>query len=205
MRESYGYTEFQRYQEFFTECDVMPAIELVDGGKYFNRMGYALGRPLQLPNTFEQLFNTFLQLNTPLQEKFYRAAYWYNLAQGQESSSARFLHLIQCIETLLPPAENGRECPECKKSMGKSVTKRFTEFLDKLVPAHSELDRARKQLYELRSNLSHGWDICGRDFLRNHSPQSTDQMMQVFEAYQLAKLALINWLIGQTPQAKVPD
>ena len=203
MRESYGYAEFQPYQEFFTKCDAMPPIEFVDDVTYFGRMGYDLGRPLQLPNTFEQLFNTFLQLDIPLQEKFYRAAYWYNLAQSQESSSARFLHLIQCIETLVPPAEAGQECPECKMHRGKGPTTRFTEFLDKLVPAHSELARARRQLYKLRSDLSHGWDICGRDLLKNHSPKSMDQMMQVLEAYQLARIALINWLIEQAPKTNV--
>ena len=73
------------------------------------------------------------------------------------------------------------------------------------VPAHSELNRARSQLYELRSDLSHGRDICGRDLGRNHVPRSVDQMMLVFEAYQLARIALINWLIKQAPQTEGSD
>ena len=104
MLEGYGYAEFQRYQEFFTECDATPLIELVDDHKYFGRLGFDPGRPLQLPNSFEQLFKIFLHLNPSLQEKFSRATYWYSLAQCQESSSARFLHLIQSIETLVPLA-----------------------------------------------------------------------------------------------------
>ena len=35
MLEGYGYAEFQRHQEFFTECNDMPFIELVDDRKYF--------------------------------------------------------------------------------------------------------------------------------------------------------------------------
>jgi len=203
MLESYGYAEFQRQQEFFSECNDTLPIELVEDKEYFARMGYQIGRSLQLPKSFDLLLNIFLRLDSSRQKKFLRAAYWYSLAQIQESSSTRFLHLIQCIEALLPPAEAGHECPQCKRNLGKGPTQRFTEFLDKLVPAHSELARSRKQLYKLRSDLSHGWDICGRDFLRNHSPKSTDQMMQVYETYQLARLALINWLIGQTSSAEV--
>ena len=204
MLEGYGYAEFQRYQEFFTECDDMPSIELVDDRKYFGQMNYELGRPLQLPNSFEQLFNIFLQLRTPIQDKFSRAAYWYSLAQSQESSSARFLHLVQSIETLVPPAEVRQECTACKKELG-GPTQRFRDFLDRLVPAHSELNRARSQLYKLRSDLSHGRDICGRDLGRNLVPKSADQMTLVFEAYQLARIALINWLITQTSQAEGSD
>lgn len=196
MLEGYGYAEFQRHQKFFTECDAMPSIERVDDRKYFGQTSYEPGRPLQLPNSFDQLFNIFLQLRTPLQDKFSRAAYWYSLAQSQESSSASFLHLIQSIETLVPPAEVRQECTACKKEL-EGPTQRFKDFIDELVPAHSELNRARSQLYKLRSDLSHGRDICGRDLGRNNVPRSAEQMKQVFEAYQLARLALVNWLITQ--------
>jgi len=204
MLEGYGYAEFQRHQEFFTECVDMPFVELVEDRKYFGRRGYELGRSLQLPNSFEQLFNVFLQLSTPLQDRFCRAAYWYSLAQSQESSSARFLHLIQCIETLVPPTEVREECTACKRELG-GPTQRFRDFLDKLVPAHSELNRARNQFYQLRSDLSHGRDIFGRDLGKNNVPRSMDQMMLVFEAYQLARFALINWLITQAPRVEPAD
>jgi hypothetical protein len=74
------------------------------------------------------------------------------------------------------------------------------EFLDKIVPAHHELSKGRKQLYKLRSDLSHGWDLFALDMRTAMAPKSSNQMMRTFEAYQLAKLALVNWLIGQAPQ-----
>lgn len=198
--EGYGYADFERHQEGFTEYGSMSHIEYVDDRKYFERMGFDSGRSLQLPNSFEQLLNIFLQLNPALQDKFCRAAYWYSLAQSQESSSARFLHLIQSIESLLPPAEARSICPTCEKERGDGPTQRFKEFLEKLVPAHPELAQTRNQLYRLRSNLSHGWDIFGRDFGRNYIPSSAEQTMKIFEAYQLARVGLINWLIMQGPQ-----
>ena len=167
-------------------------------------MGYEVGRPLQLPKSFGQLLNIFLRLEIPRRNKFLRAAYWYSLAQMQESFSARFLHLIQGIETLVPPADVREECLTCQKELG-GPTLRFRGFLDKLVPAHSELSRARSQFYKFRSDLSHGRDICGRDLGVNHVPRSVDQMKLVFEAYQLARLALINWLIGQVPQSEASE
>ena len=175
MLEGYGYAEFQRHQDFFTECNDTPSIELVEDQKYFARMGYEVGRPLQLPKSFGQLLNIFLRLEIPRQNKFLRAAYWYSLAQMQESFSARFLHLIQGIETLVPPADVREECLTCQKELG-GPTLRFRGFLDKLVPAHSELSRARSQFYKFRSDLSHGRDICGRDLGVNHVPRSVDQM-----------------------------
>ena len=182
----------------------MPLLELVEDKQYFARMGCEIGRPLQLPKSFHQLINIFRNLDPPRQNKFLRAAYWYSLAQMQESSSARFLHLIQAIETLVPPADVREECPACKREL-IGPTKRFIELLDRLVPAHSELSRARKQFYKFRSDLSHGRDICGRDLGVNHVPKSADQTMLVFEAYQLARLALINWLNGQAPQSEASN
>ena len=204
LLEGYGYSEFQRQQDFFTECNDMPLLELVEDKQYFARMGCEIGRPLQLPKSFHQLINIFRNLDPPRQNKFLRAAYWYSLAQMQESSSARFLHLIQAIETLVPPADVREECPACKREL-IGPTKRFIELLDRLVPAHSELSRARKQFYKFRSDLSHGRDICGRDLGVNHVPKSADQTMLVFEAYQLARLALINWLNGQAPQSEASN
>ena len=204
MLEGYGYSEFQRQQDFFTGCNDTPLLELIEDQKYFARMGYEVGRPLQLPKSFHQLLAIFLHLEPPRQNKFLRAAYWYSLTQAQESSSARFLHLIQGIETLVPSADVRKECPSCKRQLG-GPTQIFREFLDKVVPAHSELRRARNQFYKFRSDLSHGRDICGRDLGVNHVPRSVDQMMLVFEAYQLARLALINWLIGQVPQSEASN
>lgn len=205
LRDGYGFQDFQPWQESFTDCAVSPPIDLVDHHDYFKRIGHHLGRPFQLPNTFEQLFNTYLQLKTPMQEKFTRAAFWYKLSQNQESSSALFMHLIQCIETLLPPAEGGRVCPECNRHIGKGPTQRFTDFLDELVPAHLELAKGRKHLYKLRSDLSHGWDLFARDLKTAMNPKSSDQMLRILDAYQLARIALINWLIKQAPQQPTPQ
>jgi hypothetical protein len=204
LLEGYGYSEFQRQQDFFTECNDVPLLELVEDKQYFARMGCEIGRPLQLPKSFHQLIAIFRNLDPPRQNKFLRAAYWYRLAQMQESSSARFLHLIQAIETLVPRPEVRKKCSECKKEMG-GPTQRFREFLEKVVPAHPELSRTRNQFYEFRSDLSHGRDICGRDFGVNHVPNSADQTRLVFEAYQMARLALINWLIGQAPQLEASN
>ena len=193
MLEEYGYGEFRPYQDMFTESDTLPNIELVDDRQYFRENGFALGYPLRLPVSFEELVRAFARLSPALQETFSRAGYWYHLAKRQESYSAYFLHLIQSIETLLPSAKARERCSECgKEKIGP--TSRFNEFLNELVPAHSDLDQARKKLYTLRSNLSHGWDICGRDFGRIHLPNSMDQRTRVIEAYQLARFALINWL-----------
>ena len=202
MLEGYSYDQFKRQQDCFTDCNDVPPLELVEDKKYFKRVGYEGGRSLQLPNLFDQLLNIFLRLKPPHQDKFLRAAYWYSIALAQESDSARFLHLIQCIEALLPRAGWEQKCPTCRRQVGKSRTQRFTEFLDELVPHKQKLARATKRIYKLRSDLSHGWDIYGRDFLRSFTPKSADQVLQTYDSYQLARFALINWLllIGLTPK-----
>lgn len=88
--EGYGYAEFQRQQDCFTQCRDVPALELIEDAKYFARMGYEVGRSLQLPESFDQLLNVFLHLDLARQNKFLRAAYWYSISLTQESDSARF-------------------------------------------------------------------------------------------------------------------
>ncbi len=194
MLEEYGYGEFQPFQDSFTESDMLPSIELVDDQQYFKENGFTAGYPLRLPVSFKELVHAFERLTPVLQERFSRAGYWYHLAKRQESYSAYFLHLIQSIETLLPSAEPGNACSECGKDKNDGPTKRFRNFLDELVPAQPEFASARKQLYTFRSNLSHGWDICGRDFGRMNIPMSVAQTMWTVQAYHLARCALINWL-----------
>lgn len=202
LREGYNYQDFQPWGESFTECSTLPSINLVDHRDYFLG-GYQIDRPLRLPNSFEELFNIYFQLDKLLQNKFTRAAYWFNLAHGQKSASARFLHLIQCIETLMPGAESTEVCTHCNREIGKGPTKRFQEFLDELVPAKPELVKKRKQLYKLRSDLTHGWDLFARDLREaTMTPKSSDQMLQTLDAYQLARFALVNWLSRQARQSQ---
>lgn len=194
LREGYGYQGFQPWQESFTDLASIEVMELINHNEYFTRFGYETGRSLQLPNSIAELTSAYLGLDRVLQDRFIRAAYWYSLAQCQDSASARFLHLIQSIETLVPDAERGQTCSECRRTIDDGPTKRFVTFLDTMVPSHENLRKGRRHLYKLRSDLSHGWDLFSQDLRLASAPKSMDQMMQGYEANQLARLALVNWL-----------
>lgn len=201
LQETYSIPGFQPWQDNYTEYVSAGKIDLVPHKEYFTRYGWQPGRPLQLPDTFDKLFSIYRNLSKPAQDKFVRAGYWYSLAQNQHSLSARFLHLIQCIETLVPNAESSQSCEKCGKDLGKGPTKRFVDFLDDLVPEHPDLAKERSQFYRLRSDLSHGWDLFTRDLRMAKDPKSTDQMMYSFKAYKLASIALVNWLTRQAQTA----
>ncbi|MBK9949648.1 MAG: hypothetical protein IPP12_21065 [Nitrospira sp.] len=200
LQEGYGYSDFLPWQDSFTESETMNPIDLVDAQEYFTKPSSWLFRPFHLPDIFQQLSNIYFQLNKSAQDKFTRAAYWFSLVQDQQSSSAQFLYLIQCIETLLPKTESGQVCPKCNRDIGPGPTARFVDFLNNMVPGHPELAKGRKRLYKIRSDLSHGWELFTRDLRTVMNPKSSDQLLRTHAAYQLARLALINWLIKQSPQ-----
>lgn len=198
LPQGYSYDGFETWSELFSSCEGFSEISLRDSSVYFGQQGLMTLLNQDLPNIFQDLFLSFFTLSRSLQEKFTRAAYWFRLAQHEESYSALFLHLIQCVETLLPPAESGQVCATCKRNIGKSSTQRFTEFLDALVPRHPELTSARNKLYGLRSDLSHGWDLMAQDLNEFIGSKSSQQTLILVEAFELARLALINWLIQES-------
>lgn len=190
-------SDFQQLQELFSDCNLLPPLKLVNHGDYFKQSGFQEGREPQLPDTLAQLFKAYIHLDQKSQSKFTRAAFWYRLAQNQDSFTAVFLHLIQCIAALLPPAESEEFCRDCNRTFGKGQTQRFVEFLDELVPPSQEFGKARRKLYKLRSDLTHGWDILGRDIegLLASGPKASYQTIMMIDAYHLARIALVNWLI----------
>lgn len=75
----------------------------------------------------------------------------------------------------MPSAERGNVCPKCERDIGKGAAQRFKDFLDELVPDRSEFAKPRNHLYRLRSDISHGWDLFGRDLKDSMNPKSSDQ------------------------------
>ncbi len=130
-----------------------------------------------------------------------RACFWFDVAGKcyTISRSAGFAALISSIEALLPPEENRSLCLSCGSSLSKSITQRFVDFLEQMASSTPEAERARRNLYRIRSALLHGGALLHSDHLGAlPGPRLKDEFENMDHAQRLVRLVLANWLERQT-------
>lgn len=84
---------------------------------------------------------------------------------------------------------------------GSGPTALFAKFLDDYAPASSDLEPARKELYSLRSSLSHANTLLYMDqevVYNWYGPKSPHEHMFISNARALCREAIVNWLMEQS-------
>jgi hypothetical protein len=202
LQEGYGFEGLGPKRDVFSALDELEPIKHVDPQVYFSRRGLEIGRSLEIPTVMADLVRRYRYLDIKRREQFLRAAYWFRHAMVVHpySGSASFLALINSIEALMPREKGPPLCQECKQPVGKSITQRFVEFLDTMVPGNGDVESARRSLYRVRGKLAHGGDLLREDLDPWDTPlhpERTSQGEDARHAYGLARLALVNWLANQ--------
>lgn len=150
--------------------------------------------PLKAPSNFEGLFDKFYSLESELQMKFLRAAYWLQHSSdvNEISKSASFLALINAIETLAADEEDLSKCPTCNKKEG--VTKQFKTFLKRFLPGLDEKEMSK--FYSLRSELTHGKRLFEGDQgkFMSFNPFDSKEHYDYYEMKFITRISLISWL-----------
>ena len=112
------------------------------------------------------------------------------------SQSAAFTALVSAVEALIPEENIEAMCPECGHKSGKRSVKPFVKFVDKYISKNFQV-RNRKNLFRVRSKLSHGGHLLYRDRIPLHPglhPEETRESEQTDEISRLVRTLLVNWL-----------
>ncbi len=179
----YGLGEFDRRADAFTARDAAPDLPVEDTPTYYTGDG-----DWRLPTSLHDDLDHFTALEPERQRLLLRAAFWLHHAQvtRHHSMSAAYTAAVQSVEVLVDGAQ------------ALPPTKAFKEFVDRYAPA----DRAgagaeRRDLYRVRSNLTHG----SRLFLSDSEtgwfgtgPPQAYEYRQLAEAMRVCRTAVVNWL-----------
>jgi hypothetical protein len=173
----------------YSDAMASAAMPLVERNEYYARATAMPPAVQDAPADARALIRTFYGLASKERQTILRAAHWYLHAQEARSSSlsGALVALICAIECLMPPLVSG----------GKGPTARFRDFMENMFPTDNEGDlAARKELYNLRSRLSHGDNLLRRDFNAEYfiHPATVAESDQLYYASTLARFAIINWL-----------
>jgi len=124
-----------------------------------------------------------------LEKVVLRALHWFANSQTQEENENKLLNLIVCLETLLTPRDDN--------PIGTFIAEAVAILLADDVEPRKRLKKRVKELYRLRSAVSHGGRkaILDRDLLELESIAGTLTMslinrMDEFESHK----ALFEWI-----------
>lgn len=200
LQEGYVCPNLPGYSDDFISALGFPQLPEVEAAEYYSRWAISAESRFDVPIGLAGLFDTFFGLSANVRCKFVRACFWFDLSGKvhAHSRSAAFGALVNAIESLMPPEEKSGSCKECGRSKGKGITSRFTEFLNQMVPGEESDSRIRRNLYGLRSALTHGSHLLASDHLPlDPGPEFTSEFADVQEAQYLVRQVMVNWLHGQ--------
>jgi hypothetical protein len=187
-----------------------PAIVAIPEQIYFARRDQLLGRSLEIPDSLHKLFTIFFSLQPEERAKFVQAAWWFAQAKSayQVSKSYQYVALVTAIETLAEREVDPKRCPECNRELENGPTKNFRRFLDEYAPNLEGADALKRDLYTVRCELIHGGrlfleDIDSRFF--SLMPSMVDDANKRTMLYQLAQIAIVNWLSKKGGKLAVRD
>lgn len=185
-------------------------IEVVNADKY-NLPETFMGDVLSIPDDLDELLCLYQNLSTENQEKFDRAAFWFDLAfqQWEISASASFVSLVSAIETFTKRGEIHKvHCQTCEGEFTHEtpgVIQRFKSFLEEFAPVDEgeqdqnrikEIKKERQKIYDLRSHILHGNDLFMLDQNRDFGwdPPGSNEIDLHRSLWRIAKTAIRNWL-----------
>jgi hypothetical protein len=183
-----------------------PSITHLPDSDYYGRRGIAVDDTLALPRSIEVLLDRYFAADPATQERVQRWCHWLNHSRQvwALSASASHIAVIQAVEALMPAPTSGTRCECCGLIQGAGPTQRFAEFLDEFAPGPEQAE-GRKELYALRSALSHGGkllsgELAGAAF-SDFTPKTWEERSKLDLAHRLARIVGVNWLMSLDPPA----
>ena len=181
------------FSDTFPRCHVVPSEE------YFAQPGILPDTVFSVPALAEPFFDAFYALDNASRDRILRACYWYHVADEfwRSSHSAAFTALVQAIEVLVDWGSGAGQCPECGRSLDVGPTAKFSEFVDRYAAGTDAT--ARRHLYSLRSDLTHGRALFLRDrqqWMAGLHPQSTGEESEHRQLRVIAREVIINRLLA---------
>jgi hypothetical protein len=208
-REGYRFPGFADIGPGFSPVNEVPPMQTMEFYDYFGNPRQELNPRLRIPRQLPDFLRRFDSLPLEDQEKFLRAAFWFNQASNvwRDSKSGAYLAIISAIETLKPAVTPESKCDKCGAPRGKGLALQFKEFLDSLAPQSGDDSALRKELYQMRSKLIHGSYLfqADLDVIREINPQSVSEWGAYSNCMSLGRRALLGWLMEKTGGWQLPQ
>lgn len=202
LQEMYTWPGANAITQGYGDVSGIDPMDLTPAATYNARIGISAGQVLDLPDNFELLLDTYFASARDDRDRFIRASYWFQYSQrvSNISRSGAFTAYVSAIEALMPTNRPEMTCSECKRPIGIGPTRQFVEFVEQYVPGSGHLAKQRRNLYSLRSALSHGGKLLHRDrhgwggSLTSASLSNWDDERAM---WQVVRLVLVNWLASR--------
>jgi hypothetical protein len=161
-----------------------PMMKEVDPKSYYDLVGHD-GRDLEVPSDLDDSIRRYSQLSPADKAKFDRAGYWMTMYSRlwESSFSTAFAALVIAIETL------------ADKTKPQGPSERFRNFIEQHAPGKA-LERRRKEMYDLRSQILHGDTLMEMDQDSDFGwapPEQNDKDL-LWELWGLTRIALRDWI-----------
>lgn len=198
MTNSRVYLGFQP-EEPLADGPSAPSIDGHEQGRTIPHEQFTRGRVDLLGDGVQYTIDSLPELHAGLismpfglRQRARRALAWMADANGSDSPSVKIMCSVQAIEALLPP-HKAATCECCGQKI-YGLGKRVSGFLD--LYAGSELrEQFRKEIYGLRSRLTHGLKHYAVDETLP-SPLAT-QDIDGLGVWTASHAAVLNWLLAQ--------
>lgn len=169
--------------------------------EHYTRLGISVGQTLDLPDVLEQLLDIYFSMDRDNRDRFIRASFWFQYSQraSQISHSGAFTALVSSVEALMPETKPDSHCPKCDRPIGIGPTKKFAEFVERYA-GKGLTNGQRRELYSLRSALSHGGSLLHSDRFGwggGMTSTSLSQWTNQHTMWQIVRLVLVNWLFAR--------
>ncbi len=195
-KDSNGFTSF-------IESEKIPQ---KNSAEYYSTKGISSGDyRIIIPDNFTDSIDKYYELSDDNKEKFLRSSYWLQTAFAifQVSKSVAYNALVTSIEVFLDvdikcntcrSPTSSDKCSECSQP-NSGPTKKFKDFVDQFAPG--TLESLRKELYDIRSNITHGSMLLpgdGPESSRVFNPERNNSSHKWYLLSQISRTIQINWL-----------
>lgn len=156
---------------------------------------------VHFPNTLETTLHNYYNLSSETRKKvnscIYLACDGMDVSSNKRSLS--FLSYISAIEGLveLEKESSPEICPHCKRPIF-SINQNFVKFLSKFVAGSAKSQKKYKDIYKLRSRITHTGKLFLGDyelsFDEDNEEKSYNDWLMRLETLQLFRISLDSWL-----------
>src|SRR5260370_14765992 len=175
-------------------------VQEVEPNEYYATIGHD-GGGLRVPSDLDESICSYLELTSVNRAKFYRAAFWLEIASRQWpiSVSSAVASLVTAVESL---TERGAThlvyCDQCGRETQHDApgpTQLFQRFFEKYAPGRSQ-KKQRDDMYKLRSGILHGSNVMqiDQDFVFGLDPDELNESELTWELWSVTRIAMRNWL-----------
>ncbi|WP_018083816.1 hypothetical protein [Asticcacaulis benevestitus] len=190
-----GYVHPRAQLDSFSDLSSYSPIPTV-GNEEFYSDDVAHHSEFRIPDTLASDLDKISRLSQDDRNKFLHAAYWLKVAglNCPPANSQAFVALVSSVEALIGKPKRTGHCDTCDRPVDEGNFALFSSFIDKYYLTGNVSAKRKKEFYNLRSDLAHGYV-----FRRDISPwglklRGSDEEAKFYRLHDLVRKLVLGWL-----------